>query len=256
MSAILKVSKILSSSEVITQALAGDLHVCQEAGFMHAEEITSTGAIESHPDLYFKHPAGAVLWPNEALIRDEESGLIYNQTFTKSAEKQSILDGTRAGLAKITKSSSLMDELCSVADEFITNALYNAPFTDPVTHINAKVNRSTTIVDLPPERAARLFLAEDGHRLAIGVCDQFGSLNIESYLKRIASCYETGLAGAINFGSGGAGIGSYIIYNMGSSLYYGVIPGKATVLVCVVPYRLNRRQREGMPKHLHWIKKK
>jgi hypothetical protein len=124
---------------------------------------------------------------------------------------------------------------------------------DPVTFVNQRVDRLTTKVKLIDGKKARLFAAEDGQRLLVGIEDPFGSLDVKAYLNRIHKCYSS-VKDSINFGEGGAGIGSYIIFNAGSSLYYGVKPGQTTLLICVLPYKMSRRQREDLPKHLHWIK--
>lgn len=254
MSAAKKINPSLSPSEVIKKALEGNFHVCQSSGFMFEQEMKSSRAIYSNTERFFRQPATVALWPEEVDSRSEEKSLFLNRSFSSSLEKPLLLDEMKTLLERLIKSQTTIAELCGVADEFITNALFNAPFIDPLTNQNAKLDRSTTVVDLPRGKEARLFLAEDGQRLLIGIHDPFGSLDVRSYLERIAHCYNAGVADSINFGEGGAGIGSYIIFNAGSSLYYGVRPGINTTLVCVVPFKLSRRLREGMPKHLHWIR--
>lgn len=255
MSAALKTHPTMTPQELIEQVLNGpSAHVCQPAGLMYQQEVETSELLSKDTQLFFASPATALLWPSEIATRQEMNSLLLNRLFGCSDEKNQILDELRGKLSTLTKSSSLVDEILAVADEFVTNALYNAPYVDPVTFVNQRVDRLTTKVELPAGKTARLFVAEDGQRLLVGIQDPFGSLNIKNYLNGIVRCYATGVKDSINYGEGGAGIGSYIIFNAGSSLYYGVRPGQTTVLACLVPYRMSRRQREDLPKHLHWIK--
>jgi len=255
MSAAPKLTQIYMPQQLIEQMLKGPaVHLCQPDGLMYDIEMQTADLLTKNKQSFFSAPATSILWPTEVGKKEELSSLLFNRLFDDSQEKNLVLDELRKKLEPLTKSSSLIDEVLAVTDEFVTNALYNAPYVDPVTHVNQRVDRLTTNVKLPAGKQARLFLAEDGQRLLIGVEDKFGSLSIQNYLTGIVRCYTSGVKDSINFGQGGAGIGSYIIFNAGSSLYYGVIPGQTTLLACVVPYRMSRRSREGLPKHLHWIK--
>lgn len=251
-----KIDTILGPADLIQNVLSGNDHICQTDGFLFDLESQSVAALKTNKQLFFERPVSVILWPHEMATRDEKSSLILDRYFSSSLQKTLLLDEMRSALNGLTKSTSFIDEMCAVADEFVTNALFNAPFVDPLTNENIKLDRITTVVDLPRGKEARLFLAHDDQRLLIGIHDPFGSLNVQTYLERISKCYSAGVADSINFGKGGAGIGSYIIFNAGSSLYYGVKPGESTMLVCVVPLKLSRRAREDMPKHLHWIKSK
>jgi hypothetical protein len=98
-----------------------------------------------------------------------------------------------------------------------------------------------------------LFLAHDESRLMVGCTDPYGSLGIARYLSKVKATYALGAAATMDFGSGGAGIGSYIIFNTGASLYIGVKPGQSTVICCVLPLGMSNRKRAALSKHLHWI---
>jgi len=254
MSAALKTHPALTPQQLIEQMISGsETHICQPLGWMYDEEIQSAQLLSQKSETFFSHPATAILWPKEISSRNEQSSLLLNRNFCSSDEKNGLLDEMKTIVNGISRSSTLVDEVIAVTDEFVTNALYNAPYVDPVTFVNQRINRLTTKVKLDHGKQARLFAAQDGKRLLIGVEDPYGSLDVKSYLNRIHKCYSS-VKDSINFGEGGAGIGSYIIFNTGSSLYYGVKPGEKTLLVCVVPIKVSRRQREDLPKHLHWIK--
>lgn len=254
MSAALKTHPALTPQQLIEHMLSGqEAHICQPLGWLYNEELQSSELLQKNRDVYFTHPATAVLWPNEIDTRSEQKSLVVNQQFCSSDQKNGLLEEMQKAVSAISRSTTFVEEIVAVTDEFVTNALYNAPYVDPVTFVNQKINRLTTKVKLDHGKQARLFAAHDEKRFLIGVEDPFGSLDVKSYLHRIYKCYSS-VKDSINFGEGGAGIGSYIIFNTGSSLYYGVQPGQKTLLVCVVPMKISRRQREDLPKHLHWIR--
>lgn len=253
MSAAPKTTPALTPQQLIEQMISGtERHICQPLGWMYDEERRSAELLSRKSELFFSNPATAILWPSEIGRRNENKSLLLNRQFSSSDEKNVLLEDMQKAVSGISRSSTFVDEVIAVTDEFVTNALYNAPYVNPITFVNQRINRLTTKVKLDHGKQARLFAAEDGKRLLIGVEDPFGSLDVKSYLNRIHKCYSS-VKDSINFGEGGAGIGSYIIFNTGSSLYYGVKPGEKTLLACVMPMKISRRQREDLPKHLHWI---
>ena len=72
-------------------------------------------------------------------------------------------------------------------------------------------------------------------------------------LERIRKCMELGVANAIRQGEGGAGIGSYMVFDACLSYYAGVTPGKESVVCVTMPLGLNRRTMAGLPKNIHLI---
>lgn len=255
MSAALKVNNILRPEQIIEAVISGPhTHVCQTQGYMFQKEMDTTSLLTQNQDEFFENPAVCGLWPEKSGQIKDKDVLLFNREFQSSKEKMDVLEDLKNSLSKLTKSSSLIDELAAVADEIVTNALFNAPFVDPVTHVNKRVDRMTTVVELPADKKARLFAADDGERVMIGVKDPFGSLDTPALLKRIGECYSYSVP--VNFGAGGAGIGCFIVFKIGASVYLGVKPGKTTIVACVVPYRMSRKLREQLPKHLHWIQTK
>lgn len=252
MSAALKTDMVMGPVDVLSAAIAGPhTHICQTSGWMFNEEVQAADLMARDKSAFFESPATSIIWPGEVGKRKEESALIYNRKFLSSREKQVIIADMKKAVGKLSKSITLIDEIAAVADEFVTNALFNAPFVDPVSHINRRVDRLTTMVDLPPDKPSRLFLAADERRIIVGIEDHYGSLDVKGLMERVRDCYTSGTP--INFGAGGAGIGCFIIFKIGCSIYFGVRPGELTVIACVIPHPVNRRQRDQLPKHLHWI---
>ena len=89
--------------------------------------------------------------------------------------------------------------------------------------------------------------------MAISVVDYYGSLDWKKFLKKIENGLALGLDKALNFGRGGAGIGSTIIFRNCDSLYLGVIPQKKTRVSVVMPYKAADKKYENIQKSIHII---
>lgn len=231
----------------------GVKHICQKQGPEFATEMASAELIVQSPDQFRRCPVATILAPSTSDEANEKRLITVDANFDCSDRKRDVLEEITRSMTQSGHGQTLIEDVVSVADELFTNAVFNAPFVDMVTQINPGVNRHDTRVQFDAGKSARLFLAQDQSRLVIGCEDPFGSLNLQTYLGKIKDTYVKGPAATMNFGPGGAGLGSYIIFNAGSSLYFGVWPGQATVLCCVIPLRLSLRKRALLPKNLHWI---
>jgi hypothetical protein len=230
-------------------------HICQKNGHLFDEEIKSSARIIESDENYFKFPASTALTPDAVSAASEKALLLVDDRFNSSGQKAGVLTNLTDAMKIKALPQTIMDEVVAVADEFFTNAIFNAPFVDMHTHKNPGVSRHSLDIKLEDGKQARLFLAHDAKRLVVGCQDPYGSLDLTRYLSKIRSTYQRGPAAAINFGPGGAGIGSYIIFNAGSSLYCGVWPGHATLLCCVIPLGMSNRKRIQLSKHVHWIQR-
>lgn len=230
-------------------------HVVQRDGFEHEKEVRSATALIASPETFLQYPIASILSPDDLSPVSEKSLTQVEERFLSSEQKRGILESLTKAMESKALSQTLIEDVILVADEMFTNAVYNAPFVDLVTQVNPGVNRRDTKVNFEDGKTGRLFLAHDDSRLLVGVEDPFGSLNLVRWLTKIRETYLKGAAATMNFGPGGAGLGSYIIFNAGSSLYFGVWPGRATVLCCVIPLGMSYRKRVQLPKHLHWIQR-
>ena len=74
--------------------------------------------------------------------------------------------------------------------------------------------------------------------------------------KKIKSCYDTSVAANMNMsGGGGAGIGSFMVFNSAASYYAMVEAGQCTLVCCSVPLKMSSKARALLPKNLHFIVK-
>jgi len=231
----------------------GFRHICQKKGFKYDAELMATRQMIQDPTLFLKYPVASILTPGELTREAELRHLLVDEKFKGSEAKRGILDRMVESMLNQSLSQTMLDDVISVADELFTNAVYNAPFTDLKTHHNPGVSRQYVDVTYEPGKEGHIFLAHDNQKLIVGCRDPFGTLSLEKYFKMIRATAMQGAAATMSFGSGGAGLGSYIIFNTGSSLYAGVWPGQCTQITCVIPLGMSYLKRSQMPKHIHWI---
>lgn len=98
------------------------------------------------------------------------------------------------------------------------------------------------------------FLAEKkGPNIALSVFDDYGSMNINKFLNKILNTYTIGTADSINYGAGGAGLGSSIIFQSAEALYIAVLPKRITRVTIVTPIKVRAKDREIEQKTIHII---
>jgi hypothetical protein len=55
----------------------------------------------------------------------------------------------------------------------------------------------------------------------------------------------------INYGEGGAGVGSFLLFRQAIGVYLAVQPGAQTIIAMTFPTRGGSRHRQSIPKSLH-----
>jgi hypothetical protein len=247
----------LAPAKVLHVATTQSLfHLVQRQGFAVDQELLAAHKMIAAPDQFMTLPASTILTPDRIDAEVERGLCLADIPFHSSLQKKDVMARVQAAVLTKSSSSTLMEDVLAVTDELFTNAIYNAPYVDFASGKNPGVSRLDAVeVRHAPGKESRLILAADDQRLMVGCADPFGSLNLLRYLHRIKETYVRGPAATMNFGPGGAGLGSYIIFNAGSSLYFGVWPGVSTVLFCVMPFKLSYRKRVELPKHLHWVQR-
>jgi len=159
-----------------------------------------------------------------------------------SEKKTAVLERFENFLAELPGARTIRESSILVADELYTNGSKNCwpprggPGEGPVR-----------------EGRIEFFARSDGRRLVIGCLDTYGELVLPEVLARIRSCYERGVAESINQGGGGAGIGSFMVFDHCISYYAGVEPGERTVVCAALPLGLSRRELEKLTKNIHLL---
>lgn len=231
----------------------GFQHLVQKDGFNFDRELKASENLILNPESFFNNPVSSILKPEAVSAESDQSLICIDERFDSSGQKRGLLESISKYMESKGLSQTLIEDVQAVADEFITNAVYNAPFIDPSTHINPGLSRTDMEIKLKGGKQGRILLAHDETQLVVGCEDPYGSLNLESYLAKIRATYLRGPAATMNFGSGGAGLGSYIIFNAGASLFFGVKQARVTLLCCSIPLKMSYKKRVLLPKHLHVI---
>lgn len=174
----------------------------------------------------------------EKIVRNDVFGLQKYLTWgiepereliTHSRQKDAVLERLERFGVYLGLNSRLIALAKGVADEFIMNAVYNAPVGPDGSPRYAKLAR-TERVDLEAHEYVTLEYACDGRHLAVGVTDHFGSLTVETIQHYLAKCFARG-EDQIGSTSGGAGMGFYYIYTSLSQFIINIRPGSRTEMI-------------------------
>jgi diguanylate cyclase (GGDEF)-like protein len=227
-------------------------HITQKGAVAQDAEIRLADAMITSPFDYISYPACSFLGISEKNEEAEASICLINEFLTSPSDKDRLLRKIAHLGSSITTQEGLIDDICSVADELITNAIYNAPYI-AVNDFRSGINRDSKHISVDILKKPRFFLAISEEQVFVGVTDHYGSLNSEKHLERIHSCYVNGVAKMINFSNGGAGIGSFKVFHIASGYYIGVVPGKHTTIACSFAKKLSGLARQDLPKSIHLI---
>lgn len=150
--------------------------------------------------------------------------------------KQGLLENLslRAQMAGLTRRGA--QRLMSIAEELVSNALYNAPVDEAGRRLHAHKSRSERVT--LDKGSVGVELAADEDRVALVVKDVFGTLSAETAFENLARCLRGG-EDQIAEKQGGAGLGLYTV--LLASNYLGVtVKPRRTEIVAIVDKRPSR----------------
>ena len=154
-----------------------------------------------------------------------------------SARREARFERMREFFATQSVSERTIASISDVAEELVTNALYDAPaeagyFQHPV--------QRTQHVKLPPEHACEISYGIEHGSVFVRVRDPFGALTRARLMSVLNRCQSAAVA--LDESRGGAGLGLWRIFSTASTVAITVIPGSLTdILVRIEP----RRRRQG-----------
>lgn len=158
----------------------------------------------------------------------EPRGLTINSSLQKAPTIQTIGDYVRG----IGVTSRLRSLIRMVADEFLTNALYNAPVGPDGASRHGDTPR-TEPVDLLPGEQVEVRYCCDGRRFGLSITDPFGSLAPNILQDYLARAFRAG-PDQISESPGGAGLGFYQILGSLSHFVVNIDPGHRTEMIGLV----------------------
>jgi hypothetical protein len=161
-----------------------------------------------------------------------------------SARREARFERMREFFATQGISERMIASSSDVAEELVTNALYDAPveagyFQHPI--------QRTEDVKLPPEHACEISYGVEHGSVFIRVRDPFGALTRTRLLGVLNRCQATSIS--LDESRGGAGLGLWRIFSTASSIAITVIPGSLTDIMV----RIETRRRRAGGKALHAV---
>ena len=157
---------------------------------------------------------------------------LREQPIRGSADKPACLDAVADFAREHGLHPRLVDQLVSVADEMVTNAVFNAP-VDREGRRRYATRHRLDHVELEPGEQSLLRLAADESRLALSVTDPFGTLDGDRVVDYLAKCFRRG-SDQVDAKPGGAGLGLYMIFEALSHFVINIATGVRTELIGVV----------------------
>jgi hypothetical protein len=194
----------------------------------------------------FADPGRAIFGLDDFLLDAAE---LHTIRVGKSTDRDTVVDRLDAFLGTQGVHRRIATAAQMVADEFVMNAVYNAPVDKDGTHLHRHTSRRE-LVTLPEDRAVEFQFACDGRRLGLAVRDAYGSLaadTVRSYLLRTLA----GGDAQIEQKEGGAGMGMFFILESVTKLAITVEAGRATEFVAILGLGGGYRQFVSRPKSLH-----
>lgn len=138
---------------------------------------------------------------------------------------------------KIDVKNHNTEHIFKATEELIMNAQLHAP----------------RIGDFKSPHTMSFLVERKGDLIALSVFDDYGSMNIGKFLNKILNAFIIGTAGAINYGTGGAGLGSSIIFETAEVLIIAVLPKRITRVTVLTPLKKREKDRDSEQKSIHII---
>lgn len=216
-----------SPFQTVSQMVKTGVWQIVQTGHRNTEDRVRLAArLIQRPDEFLSDPAAQIFSSKQANPKRshyKERRWEFRSSSEKNALKRELLD-----FAKLAPGiRPILPSIDYIADELITNAIYNAPFGES----GMTLDRSTAVV-LDPHMMAQMIVAYDQEKIFVGCLDLFGSLNCDLLLKKLFKAYKIGISKAMNMGSGGAGIGIIRMIELAKEIFAVVEEGKRTVVGC------------------------
>lgn len=163
-----------------------------------------------------------------------------------STERPAVIADLEAYIGHVGVGGRFVAKLAGVAEEFLTNGLYNAPVDEQGTHLYLNRPRQQELT-LPEKQGVLMRWCTDGRRLGVSATDPFGSLRSEVVCQYLARCMRGG-EDQIEDKAGGAGLGFYQIFESLSHFVINIEPGVRTEMIGIIDSEGGFRAFSGRPK--------
>lgn len=248
---VIGIANHLSPGAVIDSAANLSVHqIVQETSLNARKALVSSGNMLFSASDFFNYPLSSILNPENCGPIEESHLREFKYEFNCSDQKAEFITSLENHLGTFIQRESSVTEIVGVADEIYSNAIFNAPF------VNEKERRGAArgSGNIISEKTASFLVGHDESSVAMVAIDQYGSLKIDQLLKKIQKTYSEGADHTIQLeGSGGAGLGTFMVFENSCSMYLAVKPGEVTIVGVVIPINMSRKKKMKIAKDLHLI---
>lgn len=181
----------------------------------------------------------------DSLQKIKLDSIILNMSFSSFNEKKIIITHLLNCLPASVE-TRLGPIVRQVADELLTNALYNAPGFEITNKEGFKYDSS--------QAPSQLQIGLQKNKLKITCTDFFGSLKLKKMIERMLNVISSGYSESMNLAQhSGAGLGSSILLDRAEVLTIIVEPNKCTYFEVEMSTHLSNKAREEKLKCIHFI---
>ena len=156
----------------------------------------------------------------------------------RSDDRNAVVDQTVSFANNLDIHPRLVENIATVVEELITNALYNAPVDAAGQPRFTHLPRNQPI-ELEDDEEVMVSVCCDGQTFGISVADSFGALTTErslTYLVR--SCRQEA---TIKSNKGGAGLGLFMTFDSLNHMALNICPNTRTEVIGLIDIRGNYR---------------
>lgn len=167
----------------------------------------------------------------------------------RSSQRQDVLDACAALAERVGMRERRAASLATLADELVTNALYNAPTDLTGQHRFQKLDRRNE-VQLEAGEVIEVVLGSDADAVGVSVSDPFGSVTSSHLVASLGRCLaDTQMQPRRD--QGGAGLGLFHAYQAASQLVFNIAPGQRTEAIGILDIASSNREFKSKPKSLN-----
>lgn len=236
------VTQALEPVDVIRLARGSSYrHLVQKGNIAFDAELEAAKRMCNDPKHFLENAASAAF----GFSRTERPALSY--VCSADEKKTKAMERLETYVGGLSMSPGVRESVMTAADELYTNCAKNA----------APLGHDAIEMGIPTRPGRIEILAHsDGERMLLGCVDSFGDLVVRRVLDRIRNCYENGVSQSINQGEGGAGIGSFMVFQNAIGYYLGVDAGVRTVVCVAFPLGMSLKRAAVLPKNIHIVLQK
>ena len=226
----------LETSQVIELAARhGVQHIVQKKARNLEREIFISETMLTDPKRFMADPMSLILpHPTHS----------FRASCEANEHKRMPLMQLESFIKTLPGSKSILGELMAASEELFTNASKNT----------GEFYKKLAPTNLPQVQGQLSLIANcNQDTIVVGCVDSFGLLDIPTLVNKLFGCFDVGVAGSIQHGNAGAGIGTFLILNSATNLYIGVEKNNKTMVLCSFPLGMRTKNIQELPKNLHLL---